>query len=224
MNMNQKAVGSLLAALVGVSLVFGGIAQGKTVKKKMETKSLIVGSGCFWCTEAIFEDLKGVVDVESGYAGGFVTPVTYEQVCSGRTGHAEVVKITYKPEEVSEADLLRMFFVSHDPTTLNQQGPDYGTQYRSAIFYANQAEKELGAKIIKEISDAKLYSGKIVTTLEPLSNYQAAEEYHQDYFEKYEKASPAKRATMNAGYCSAVVAPKVAKFRQKYAAKLKKKN
>jgi peptide-methionine (S)-S-oxide reductase len=219
--MKRVALISTLA-LCGV-LTMTAVGQAKPNKKKMETKDLIVGSGCFWCTEAIFEDLQGVVNVESGYAGGQIFPVTYEQVCSGRTGHAEVIRITFNPKEVSEADLLRLFFVTHDPTTLNRQGPDSGTQYRSAIFYKSDEDKALASKILKEVSDAKIYSGKIVTTLEPLTNYQAAEEYHQNYFEKYEKASPAKRATMNAGYCNAIVAPKVAKFRQKYAAKLKKK-
>lgn len=213
------------AFTVGLALLLLPFAMGQTNtnQKKMETKTLIVGSGCFWCTEAIFEDLIGVVDVESGYAGGRFFPVTYQQVCSGQTGHAEVVKITYRPSEVSAADLLRMFFVTHDPTTLNRQGPDTGTQYRSVIFVRDEEEKELATKILKEISDAKIFPSKIVTTIEPLNQYQPAEAYHQDYFEKYEKATPAKRATMNAGYCAAVVAPKVQKFRQKYASKLKKK-
>ncbi|MFO0046033.1 MAG: peptide-methionine (S)-S-oxide reductase MsrA, partial [Armatimonadota bacterium] len=157
-----------------------------------------------------------------GYAGGARTPVTYEQVCSGTTGHAEVVKITFHPEEVSEADLLRIFFTLHDPTQLNRQGPDSGTQYRSVVFYENAEGKALAESIIKEISKARIYSANIVTKLEPLKNYVRAEEYHQTYFVKYEKATPQERMMMNAGYCQYVVAPKVAEFRKKYASKLKK--
>lgn len=216
-------LGGLTAAIVigrtVASFAFGGINQ---TKKKMETKSLVVGGGCFWCIEHNFEMLKGVVDVESGYAGGAKLPVTYEQVCSGMTGHAEVVKVNYHPSEISEADLLRIFFTLHDPTQLNRQGPDSGTQYRSVVFYTSEEQKALTQKIMKEITDAKLYRGKIVTTLEPLKNYQAAEDYHQNYFVKYEHATPQQRAMMNAGYCQVVVAPKVAEFRKKYASRLKK--
>ena len=196
--------------------------QAAPQKAKMEGKSLVVAGGCFWCVEAQFEELKGVLDVESAYVGGASTKVTYEDVCSGTTGHAEAVKITYDPKVVDEADLLRIFFVAHDPTTLNQQGPDHGTQYRSAIFYSSPEEKELGAKIIKEINDAHIYRTKVVTTLEPLKNYVRAEEYHQDYFKKYEMATPAERERMNAGYCSFVVSPKVQHFREKFRDKLKK--
>lgn len=185
-------------------------------------KSIVVAGGCFWCIEALFDDLKGVYYAESGYAGGSSSNPTYEEVSSGRSGHAEAVKIFYNPKEVSGADLLRYFFVLHDPTTLNAQGPDHGTQYRSAIFYANDEEKALAEKIKKEISDEKLWDRPLTTTIEPLKNYKRAEEYHQDYFVKYEKATPAQRMTMNAGYCSAIIEPKVRKFREKFAAKLKK--
>ncbi|MBI1333387.1 MAG: peptide-methionine (S)-S-oxide reductase MsrA [Armatimonadetes bacterium] len=188
----------------------------------MEGKQLVVAGGCFWCVEAQFEELKGVLDVESGYAGDFKGTVTYGDVCTGRTGAAEAVKITFDPKQVSEADLLRIFFVAHDPTTLNRQGPDSGTQYRSAIFYTSDEEKALGEKIIKEISAEKIYPNPIVTTLEPLKNYVRAEEYHQDYFKKYEAASEEERSHMNAGYCAFVVSPKVAKFREHYRDKLKK--
>jgi peptide-methionine (S)-S-oxide reductase len=166
--------------------------------------------------------LKGVHHVESGYAGGDRPNPTYSEVCSGRTGHAEVVKVVFDPKLVSAEDLLRMFFVVHDPTTLNRQGPDSGTQYRSAIFFSSPAEKALAEKIKAEIEKEKIWPHPIVTTIEPLKNYTRAEEYHQDYFAKFEKASPAERATMNAGYCSAIIEPKVRKFREKYAAKLKK--
>ena len=182
--------------------------------------SLIVGGGCFWCVEAILEDLKGVYSVESGYAGGAKPNPTYSEVCSGTTGHAEVVKVYYNPKTISGADILRVFFATHDPTTLNRQGPDSGTQYRSVVFYSSQEELNLAKKIVAEVS--KIYSAPIVTTLEPLKNYSRAEEYHQDYFAKYEKATPSQRSQMNAGYCSAIIEPKVRKFREKYFAKLKK--
>ncbi len=217
-----RALKPLLTLAAATLVAFTAMGQTVIKKKTMELKELVVGGGCFWCTEAVLESLKGVEKVESGYAGGAMFPVTYEQVCTGRTGHAEVVKVFYHPDQISAADILRMFFVSHDPTTLNRQGPDSGTQYRSVIFYSTPEEKSLGEKIIKEIADEKLYPGKIVTTLEPLKNYVRAEEYHQNYFAKYEKASDAERAKMNAGYCAYVVSPKVAKFRQKYASKLKR--
>jgi peptide-methionine (S)-S-oxide reductase len=187
-----------------------------------KTKEIVLGGGCFWCVEAIYEDLKGVQAVESGYAGGFVKNPTYRQVCAGTTGHAEVVKITYDPGIISTRDILRIFFTTHDPTTLNRQGPDAGTQYRSVILFKDDEEKTLAQEVIKEVVDEQLYRNPIVTTLEPLKAYYPAEDYHQDYFEKFEKASESERAQMNAGYCAAIIEPKVQKFRQKYAAKLKK--
>ncbi|MBL8065874.1 MAG: peptide-methionine (S)-S-oxide reductase MsrA [Chthonomonadaceae bacterium] len=186
------------------------------------TKSFVVAGGCFWCVEAIYEELKGVISVESGYAGGKIENPTYSQVCSGLTGHAEAVKVTFDPAVVSESDLLHLFFTTHDPTTLNKQGGDVGTQYRSAIFYKDEAEKSLAESVIKEIERDKIWSKPIVTTLEPLTTFYPAEDYHQDYFKKFEKATPQERLNMNAGYCSAVIEPKVAKFRTKYRDKLKK--
>jgi peptide-methionine (S)-S-oxide reductase len=185
-------------------------------------KSIVVAGGCFWCIEALYDELKGVYWAESGYAGGAKPNPTYEQVCMGGTGHAEAVKIVYDPEKVSGADLLRYFFALHDPTTLNRQGPDSGNQYRSTVFYANDEEKALATKIRDEIAQSGLWKNPIVTTIEPLKNYSRAEEYHQDYFVKYEKATPAERMRMNAGYCSAIIEPKVRKFREKFAAMLKK--
>lgn len=228
----QMGIGAAIASLVicaacAMNTVQASPSQSgstETPKKPMEGKTLVVAGGCFWCVEAQFEALKGVLDVESGYCGGASTNVTYEDVCTGRTGHAEAVKITFDPKQVDEADLLRMFFVAHDPTTLNRQGPDSGTQYRSAIFYQSDEEKQLAQNVIKEITDAHLYKTKIVTTLEPFHNYVRAEEYHQNYFEKYEKASDEERSRMNAGYCAYVVSPKVAKFREHYRDKLKKGN
>ncbi len=196
--------------------------------KPMETpidpkpQTIVVAGGCFWCIEALYDDLKGVISAESGYAGGKTENPTYNEVCSGSTGHAEVVKITFDPAVASAKDLLKLFFVVHDPTTLNRQGPDSGTQYRSAVFYTTSAEKTLAEEVIAEIKKEKIWTDPIKTSIEPLGTYYRAEEYHQDYFAKYEKASDKERATMNAGYCSAIIDPKVRKFREKYKAKLKK--
>lgn len=222
--MKVVLVAAALATLLGC-LSLGIQGQASKQKAKMipsDAKTLVVGGGCFWCIEVIFEELKGVYDVESGYAGGDNPNVSYQDVCTGKTGHAEVIKISYDPKAISADDLLRLFFVVHDPTTLNRQGPDTGTQYRSVVFYSSDEEKARAEKIKAEIVAAKLYKDPIVTTIEPLKVYVRAEEYHQDYFAKYEKASPAERATMNAGYCAAVIEPKVRKFREKYAAKLRK--
>lgn len=183
--------------------------------------SLVVAGGCFWCLETQFEQLKGVSKVESGYAGGSVANPTYQQVGSGTTGHAEAVKIFFDPKQISAGDLLHVFFTIHDPTTLNRQGPDHGTQYRSAIFYSNDTEKALAEKIKAEIVNEKIWPNPIVTAIEPLKNYTRAEEYHQDYYKKFEEGSVSQKMGMNAGYCTAVIEPKVTKFRQKYAHLLK---
>lgn len=184
-------------------------------------ETLVIAGGCFWCVEGVLEQLIGVDSVESGYAGGTTKNPTYKDVCSGETGHAEVVKVTFDPAKITAKDLLRIFFTVHNPTTLNQQGGDYGTQYRSAIFYRTPEEKALAESVIKEVTDAKIWKDKIVTSLEPLTEYYVAEDYHQDYFKKYETASPAERSTMNSGYCQVVIAPKVLEFRKKYASRLK---
>lgn len=183
--------------------------------------TLVVGGGCFWCVEAVFRDLRGVESVENGYTGGSIVNPTYEQVCSGRTGHAEVVKVTFDNEQISAGDLLRLFFTAHDPTTLNRQGGDVGTQYRSSIFYRNEEEKALAQSIIDEVTKEGIWPDPIVTTLEPLGDYYRAEDYHQDYYARYESAGIIERMGMNAGYCNNVVAPKVKKFRAIYADLLK---
>lgn len=206
-----------------------GEAGGQQDLRKMTqpapegAETIVVAGGCFWCIEALFDELEGVYFAENGYAGGRTPNPSYNQVVMGGTGHAEVVRIVFDPKKVSGADLLRYFFALHDPTTLNRQGPDTGDQYRSAIFYTNDAEKALAEKIRKEIADGKVWRDPIVTTIEPLKNYTAAEAYHQDYFVKYEKATPVERMQMNAGYCSAIIEPKVRMFRAKFAGKLKKK-
>ena len=171
-----------------------------------------LAGGCFWCLEAVFEQLRGVEKVESGYAGGHVPNPTYRQVTSGTTGHAEVVQITYNPEEVSYRDLLGVFFTIHDPTTLNRQGADIGTQYRSAIFYHNQQQKEVAEEVIREIEGAGVWDDPIVTELAPLDAFYKAEDYHQEYY----------RNNPYQPYCQVVIRPKVAKFRQKYMDRLKK--
>jgi peptide-methionine (S)-S-oxide reductase len=171
-----------------------------------------VAGGCFWCTEAIFTELKGVDKVVSGYSGGHVANPTYRQVCSGGTGHAEAINITFDPSVLSYKDLLRIFFTTHDPTTLNRQGADEGTQYRSAIFYHNQEQRRDAGEVIKEIDAERIWPGKIVTEVTAFTNFYPAEDYHQDYFAQ----------NSNQGYCQVVIAPKVAKFRAKYRDKLKR--
>lgn len=207
----------MVLALCLLMLAWVGTAHAGTAKK-----SLVVAGGCFWCVEAVFDRLEGVESVTSGYTGGKKANPTYGDICTGQTGHAEAVKITYDPQKINAKDLLRIFFTTHDPTTLNHQGNDYGTQYRSAIFYADEAEKKQALEVMKEVSEAKLYRNALVTTLEPLKEFYVAESYHQNYFERYEKASPAERSKMNAGYCAAIIEPKVRHFREKYAKKLKK--
>lgn len=193
-------------------------APGKASGK---SESVFVAAGCFWCIESQMEMLKGVRAVISGYAGGTLKNPKYDDVLSGQTGHAEAVEIQFDPAVISGDDLLRIFFVSHDPTQLNRQGNDYGTQYRSAIFYRNAIEKRRAERIRNEIVKEKLFKGKVVTTIEPLTTFWRAEDYHQDYYAKYEKATEAERAQMNVGYCQYIVSPKVAKFREKFSHLLK---
>lgn len=171
-----------------------------------------LGAGCFWCVEAVFDDLKGVEDVVSGYSGGRRENPTYQQVCSGATGHAEVIQIKFNPQEISFRDILRVFFTVHDPTTLNRQGGDVGTQYRSAIFYHSPEQKQIAHEVIEEITAERIYDNPIVTEVTEFANFYPAEDYHQEYF--------ANNPTQP--YCAAVVAPKVRKFRDKFADRLKK--
>lgn len=170
-----------------------------------------LGGGCFWCLEAVFDSLQGVVAVESGYTGGKNANPTYQQVCNGNTGHAEVVRVTFDPKAIGFRDVLDVFFAIHDPTTLNRQGNDVGTQYRSAIFYHSPGQKEIAEKTIAELAAAMAYPDKIVTEVVPATTFYVAEDYHQEYF------------VNNGGqpYCQYVVAPKVAKFRKKFAARVK---
>ena len=167
--------------------------------------------GCFWCVEAVFDELRGVERVESGYAGGSVPDPSYQQVCAGTTGHAEVVRVTYDPDAVSYRDLLGVFFTAHDPTQLNRQGADVGTQYRSAVFYHTPEQREAAEQVIAEMEAQKVWDAPVVTTLEPLTEFYPAEDYHRDYY----------RRNPEQGYCRVVIAPKVAKFRQKFHDRLK---
>ncbi len=171
-----------------------------------------LGGGCFWCLEAVYVDLRGVERVVSGYAGGDLLNPTYRQICTGRTGHAEVVQITFDPQQLSYHDLLRVFFTIHDPTTLNRQGNDVGSQYRSVIFYHDDEQRRIAEAVMAEITAAGIWSSPLVTELQPLMLFYPAEDYHQDYY------------TNNSyqPYCQIVIAPKVAKFRRLYADRLKK--
>ena len=171
-----------------------------------EKETIALGGGCFWCTEAVYVKVKGITDVESGYCNGHVDRPSYEQVCTGTTGHAEVVKLEFDPAQISLRQILEIFFVVHDPTQLNRQGNDTGTQYRSGIYYTTPQQKEAAEAIIGELTRDKVYSQPVVTEVKPLENYSAAEAYHQDFFEK----------NPNQGYCVAVAAPKVAKFRKTF--------
>ena len=189
----------------------------------MAQETMVIAGGCFWCVEAVYSELKGVIKAESGYCGGKVPNPTYEQVCTGTTGHAEAVRITYDPKVITAWDILLIFFTVHDPTTLNQQGPDKGTQYRSAIFFKNAAEKALAQKAITFPKVKEIWAPKpIVTTLEPLTVFYVAEAYHQNYFANFTKADYAKKLQMNAGYCQYIIAPKVAKARKEWARLFKK--
>jgi len=171
-----------------------------------------LAGGCFWCLQPIFQDLRGVEKVEVGYAGGRTKDPTYEDVCTDSTGHAEVVQVTYDPKAIPTEELLKIFFTVHDPTTLNRQGHDTGTQYRSAVFYHTPAQKAAVERVLKELGGAGIWDDPVVTEIAPLTAFYRGEEYHQDYFAKNPWA----------GYCRSVVAPKVAKFRKQFGAKLKK--
>jgi len=176
-------------------------------KRPSHTQTLVLGGGCFWCTEAVYVEVRGVLDVESGYSNGHAPAPTYEQVCTGTTGHNEVVKLVYDPAQVSTRELLEIFFVIHDPTTLNRQGNDVGTQYRSGIYFTSPEQEAEARAIIDELTREGAYGHAIVTEVLPLSNYHPAEDYHQDFFAR----NPWQ------GYCLAVAAPKVSKFRKTFA-------
>ncbi|RJP47140.1 MAG: peptide-methionine (S)-S-oxide reductase [Anaerolineaceae bacterium] len=173
-----------------------------------------LAGGCFWCLEAVFDELNGVVSVESGYSGGHVDNPSYKAVCNGDTGHAEVVQVTFDPSVISYRDLLTVFFTIHDPTTLNRQGADVGTQYRSAIFYHDETQRADAEAVIRELTESRLWANPIVTEVAPFTKFYMAEDYHQEYFAN----NPSQP------YCMAVVAPKVVKFRKHFTERLKKQS
>ncbi len=186
--------------------------EEQEMNQRLHAQAVVtLGGGCFWCLEAVYTELQGVVKLVSGYAGGTLANPSYQQVCSGNTGHAEVVQVTFDPEVVTFQEILGVFFSIHDPTTLNRQGADVGTQYRSVIFYENEAQKEAAEQFIAEITAEQIFPAPIVTELSPLDIFYEAEDYHQDYYQ-YNSQQP---------YCRAVITPKVAKFRKAYAQKLK---
>ncbi|MGD9632361.1 MAG: peptide-methionine (S)-S-oxide reductase MsrA [Pirellulales bacterium] len=211
MKLSQIAIGA-----AGAFAVFGCLAA--TVVRAEETKmaestdskdleQVTLGSGCFWCTEAVFDHLKGVKSAVSGYSGGRLVNPTYEQVCSGKTGHAEVIQVTYDPAQISFTDILRVFWETHDPTTLNRQGHDVGTQYRSAIFYHTEAQRKLAEEYKKQLDASGTFKDPIVTEITKFEKFYPAEQYHQEYF----------ALNPNQQYCQYVIRPKVEKFRKEFA-------
>ncbi len=177
-----------------------------------EKEVVTLAGGCFWCLETIFQELRGVSQAVSGYSGGNTVNPTYREVCAGTTGHAEAVQITFDPKDISFREILQVFFSIHDPTTLNRQGPDEGTQYRSAIFYHSQDQRETAELVIRELGEAKIWDGPVVTEVVPFKAFYRAEDYHQEYFRLHGREP----------YCSLVIAPKVAKFRKQFFDRLKK--
>ena len=171
-----------------------------------------LAGGCFWCIEAVFREVDGVENVVSGYTGGTTVNPTYEQVCTGETGHAEAVQVTFDPAKISYREILEIFFSVHDPTTLNRQGADTGTQYRSAIFYHNEQQKAIAEELIRELNKARLWKKPIVTQIAPLDKFYPAEDYHQEYFSRHPEQA----------YCQMVISPKVNKFRKQWAKRLKR--
>lgn len=196
--------------ITGLFLSLSPITIAQDMNKKTEIATF--GAGCFWCVEAIYELVEGVEHVESGYSGGHIENPTYRQVTSGRSGHVEVARIHFDPDVISYEQLLEVLWHTHDPTTLNRQGNDVGTQYRSVIYYHSEEQKAIAEASLKRTDASGLWKDPIVTTIEPIQNYYVAENYHQDYFEN----------NPNAGYCSYVIAPKVKKFKKQYEHLLKK--
>ena len=215
---------NILSVIFIVMLVFGQLNCQETISHNktkdensmdnvsVKTDTATFGQGCFWCSEAIFERVEGVKSVVSGYAGGSVPNPSYEQVCNGNTGHAEVIQIVYDPKIISYAELLKIFWKTHDPTTLNRQGADVGEQYRSIILYHNEEQKEKAEFYKKELDQSGAWDNPIVTQIVPLTKFYKAEDYHQNYYEN----------NPNQGYCSFVIAPKVEKFEKVFKRKLKK--
>lgn len=199
---------SILICLFALSL--SGFAQNK---KTSNLETITLGGGCYWCVEAVYENLDGVKSVVSGFSGGKVANPTYEEVCTGETGHAEVVQVTYDKNKTDINEIFKVFFTVHDPTTLNRQGADVGTQYRSVIFYKNDEQRKAAQSIITELNKAKVYSSPIVTKVQPFTKFYKAEDYHQNYYAN----------NKNQPYCKMVIQPKLEKFEKVFKDKLKKK-
>lgn len=207
-----KVIMKVYLTLIFALAITAAGAQSNPSKKMNELETATLGSGCFWCTEAFFLRLKGVESVVSGYSGGKVKNPTYKEVCSGLTGHAEVVQVKFDPTVISFAEILEVFWNTHDPTTLNKQGYDEGTQYRSAVFYHNEDQKRTAEDYKKQLDQSGAFKKPIVTEITPFSVFYPAEDYHQNYY----------ALNPNQGYCQVVIRPKIEKFNKQYAAKLKK--
>ena len=215
--MKQRVYAIIVFALFALGCAASGNPGMKepakeTMPSQDKLKHATFAGGCFWCTEAIFQELKGVYKVTSGYTGGHVPNPSYQAVCTGTTGHAESVDILYNPDEITYEELLEVFFKTHDPTTLNRQGADEGLQYRSAVFYHDEGQKEAAEGVIKALTEAKVYPNPIVTEVTKASTFYPAENYHQDYYANNSRA----------GYCQMVITPKVEKFRKVFADKIRK--
>jgi len=182
------------------------------VNRAVSLEAATLAGGCFWCLEAVFREVDGVENVVSGYTGGTIINPTYEQVCTGETGHAEAVQVSFNPSKISYREILEIFFSIHDPTTLNRQGPDVGTSYRSAVFYHNERQKNVVEELIGELNKAHLWEKPIVTQIVPLDTFYPAEDYHREYFSRHPEQA----------YCQTVISPKVNKFRKKWTERLKK--
>ena len=203
---------SVLIFLVMINPATGAQKDMKTKVTKNINEEITLGGGCFWCLDAVYREIRGVEKVLSGYSGGSVANPTYEEVCAGSTGHAEVVQITFNPRIITAEKLLQIFFVIHDPTTLNRQGADVGTQYRSIIFYRNQKQKDVIDKVIGELKKDKVYKNPIITEVVPFQSFYAAEDYHQDYYSQNKEQS----------YCRVIINPKLEKFKKTFRDNLKK--
>jgi peptide-methionine (S)-S-oxide reductase len=197
----------VLVFILSISIHLSVLSNNSPMKEEIAT----IGGGCFWCTEAVYEEVKGIIDVVSGYAGGSVINPSYREVTTGRTGHAEVVQIRFNPEVISYKEVLEIFFKTHDPTTLNRQGADVGTQYRSVIFYHSDDQKAIALELINSLNSSGIFNTRIVTQVNKYDHFYLAEDYHQDYFRK----------NPNQGYCQAVINPKMNKFRKEFSSKLK---
>ncbi|MEY1638091.1 peptide-methionine (S)-S-oxide reductase MsrA [Tenuifilum osseticum] len=208
----KKLTYVLTLSALTLTLMLGCKAQKPVETMSAKTETVTLGAGCFWCVEAIFSRVNGVVKVESGYSGGHVVNPTYQEVCTGNTGHAEVVQVTFNPDIIPFAKILEIYFKTHDPTTLNRQGADIGTQYRSVIFYHNEDQKATAIEIKNQLDAAGIWSSPIVTAIEPFKNFYKAENYHQNYYE----------GNKNQPYCRMVITPKLEKFEKVFSDYLKK--